>query len=73
MDWERKVALMSAWHTAALSRAKRMPRLHRFLNPPESKPLTGVELEKRRQERDEMLEGLDLDAINKQMREIHGR
>lgn len=43
-----------AWHTAALSRAKKMPPLARLVNPPEAKTLRPDELEARRREFAEM-------------------
>jgi len=64
--------LATAWHAAALSRTKRMPKLHRLLNPPESRVLTGEELEQRRRERDEMLKGIDIDKLNEKMRKKDG-
>lgn len=43
-----------AWHTAALSRAKKMPPLARLVNPPEAKALRPEEAEARRREFAEM-------------------
>jgi hypothetical protein len=57
-----------AWHTAALSRAKRMPTLSRLIEPAEAKPLRGEELEERRRERDELLSRIDLEKLNEAMR-----
>jgi hypothetical protein len=43
-----------AWHTAALSRARRLPSLRRLLGGGEAKELQGDELERRRQEHEEL-------------------
>jgi len=64
--------LATAWHAANFSRAKQLPSLHKLLNPLKAKVLSGKELEQRRRERDEMLEGIDLDKINKHVRKQHG-
>lgn len=61
-DREQKLALRTAWHTAALSRAKRMPSLGQFMTPPARK-VTGEELRKRRQEFDEMTANVDVDQL----------
>lgn len=57
-----------AWHVAALSRAKRMPALPRFLGSADAKPLEGEELEARRRERDELLSKVDLGKLNEAMK-----
>jgi hypothetical protein len=57
-----------AWHTAALTRARRLPSLQRLIKPRDAKPLVGDELERRRSERDEILKSIDVDKINEVMR-----
>ena len=56
-----------AWHIAALSRAKRLPPLKRFLKgkPGESKRLEGKELDQRRLEHQEIMAKIDIEKINK--------
>ncbi|MFO7740828.1 MAG: hypothetical protein R6X31_00795 [Anaerolineae bacterium] len=49
-----------------------MPSFRKLLGTEDAKPLTGEELEQRRQERDEMLERIDIDKLNEKMREQHG-
>lgn len=58
-----------AWHVAALSRAKRLPSLKRLVEPKDAKPLHGEELERRRQERDDMLQSIDMEKLNRVMQE----
>lgn len=53
-DQRRDVRM--AWHVAALSRAKRLPSLQKLLKPGKARALHGEELERRRAERDELLE-----------------
>lgn len=57
-----------AWHIAALSRRRRLPRLSQMMKHPEAKALEGEELEQRREERDEMLARIDIDKLNEAMR-----
>jgi len=61
----QKQNLTLAWQTAALTRAKRLPSLKQLLNTKPAKPLTGVELEKRRQEFRDMTKNLDLSKLIK--------
>ena len=61
---EQKQALWQAWHVAYLTRAKRMPSLSKLLHPPQARALHGEELARRRQERDEMLQRIDLEKLN---------
>jgi len=61
-----------AWHTAALSRAKRLPPLQRLLGGGETRVLQGEELELRRRERDEMLERIDVGKLNEAVRRRRG-
>ena len=44
-DHERDLTV--AWYTAALSRGKRLPPLHRLLHPPQTRKLSGAEKAKR--------------------------
>lgn len=53
-----------AWRTAALTRAKKLPTLKQLLTPP-AKPLAGAELERRRQEFEQMGANLDYSKIGK--------
>jgi hypothetical protein len=52
---EKNQRIWMAWHTAAFSRAKRMPRLGQFLDIADAKPLEGEEAEERRAEFNEMV------------------
>jgi hypothetical protein len=57
-----------AWHTAALMRKKRMPKLKELQGGGKTKVLEGEELQRRRSEKREMLANLDLDKLNEAMR-----
>lgn len=46
--------LWLAWHVAALGRARKMPPLHRLLNPPKTKRLTPEERARRAAEFEEL-------------------
>lgn len=59
----RRTVIQTAWLTARLSRAKRVPALKRLLDSPAAKPLSGEELVKRRTEFAEMTAKLDVDKI----------
>jgi len=50
LEQERRGRAWLAWHTAALSRTRRLPPLGRLIKMPEAKRLDGDELEKRRAE-----------------------
>lgn len=54
MEQEQRGRAWLAWHTAALSRAKRLPALGRLLGGGEAKELQGDELERRRQEHEDL-------------------
>jgi hypothetical protein len=70
---EQKLALATAWHTAALMRSKHMPSLNRFLiGKKRARRLHGKELEQRKAEHDEMLSRLDVSRLNDIMRDRHG-
>lgn len=56
--------ITQAWLTAALGRAKRLPKLERLLVK-KPKRLTGVELERRKKEFDDMANSLDIEVLNK--------
>jgi hypothetical protein len=60
---KREVAM--SWRTAALSRQKRLPPLARLLMDTEAKPLTADEKEKRHNEFEQMVGGVNFDALNK--------
>jgi hypothetical protein len=47
-----------AWHTAALSRAKTMPRLKDLTDPPRTKALTPDEAKKHAEDFEQMKKGL---------------
>jgi hypothetical protein len=64
IELEQRRDVVQAWQTASLSRAKRLPSLRRLLSPGKSQALHGDELERRRRERDEMLERINVDKIN---------
>lgn len=64
IEREQRRDLCLAWQTASLARAKRLPPLRRLLVPGKSRLLKGKELERRRQERDEMLQQIDVGKIN---------
>lgn len=69
MERKRKLYLSTAWHAAALSRAKRMPRLRRLLEGEgETRILKGEELERRRREKEEMMRAIDIDKLNEAMK-----
>ena len=72
MEREHRRDAWLAWHTAALSRAKRLPPLRRLLGGGETRELGGEELERRRRERDEMLEQIDVKKLNAAMRRRRG-
>lgn len=69
---EEKLALSTAWHTAALMRSKRMPSLKRFLTADQAQVVRGQEKAKMDAERRQMLNAVDLDKLNKVMKERHG-
>lgn len=57
-----------AWRVAAYTRAKRLPSLKQLLSTGPAKPLRGAELEKRRQEFQDMkkaAQGLDVSKLLK--------
>lgn len=62
-----------AWHIAALSRSKRLPSFKKLIGADKARALEGEELERRRRERDEMVDQIDIDKLNEQMRDKHGR
>jgi hypothetical protein len=68
IELEQRRGVIQAWHTAALARAKRLPSLRRLLSPGKSQPLQGDELERHRQERDEILARIDVQKINEAVR-----
>jgi len=68
IELEQRRDVVLAWQTAALARAKRLPSLRRLLVPARSRPLKGEELARRRRERDEMLERIDVTKINEAVR-----
>jgi hypothetical protein len=68
IELEQRRDVVQAWHTAALARAKRLPSLRRLLVPRQARALRGEELERRRRERDEMLERIDVQKINEAVR-----
>lgn len=72
MEREHRRDAWLAWHVAALSRAKRLPPLRRLLGGGETRALEGEELERRRRERDEMLEQIDVEKLNEAMRRRRG-
>jgi len=53
-----------AWHTAALSRTKRMPPLAKLLHSSEPRKLEGDELDRRREEHAELTSRLDLEKLH---------
>lgn len=63
----QRLALRAAWHTAALSRAKRMPSLGQFMTPP-ARRVSGEELQKRRREFAEMTANVDVDKLTQGLR-----
>ena len=67
-EQERQRDLWLAWHIAALSRAKRLPSLKRLLGSGETRVLTGADLERRHQERREIMEQVDLDKLNEALK-----
>jgi hypothetical protein len=58
---EKNQRIWMAWHTAAFSRAKRLPRLGQFLDVPDAKPIEGEEADTRRQEFKEMVSNSNKD------------
>jgi len=54
MEREQRRDVWLAWHVAALSRAKRLPALQRLMGGGKARPLTGEELEQRREEHEEL-------------------
>lgn len=62
-----KERLTQAWQTAALTRAKRLPKLDQLLAG-RARPLRGEELKKRREEHEELTKRLSVDKINEIMR-----
>lgn len=70
---QQRQALSLAWHTAALSRAKRLPSLKRLLSTSsgsKARPLRGPELRKRRREYEEMAEGVDVEKLAGRLKKI---
>jgi len=67
MEREHRRDAWLAWHVAALSRARRLPPLQRLLGGGETRELKGEELGRRRRERDEMLERIDVGKLNEAM------
>lgn len=72
MEQEQRNRAWLAWHTAALSRAKRMPPLSKLLRSDHPQVLTGEALKRRRAERDDLLSTLNLDKLNEAMRKRNG-
>jgi len=64
LNQQRREAISMAWLTAALTRAKRLPKLAQLLAE-KAKPLRGAELHRRRREFAEMTAGLDVTRLNK--------
>ena len=60
IDQEQRHALWLAWHTAALTRTKRMPPLKQLLGGGEARKLEGAELERRQREHAEMTANLHI-------------
>lgn len=58
MEHEQRLMAWTAWHVAALSRAKKLPSLTKILTPPEAKKLTPDEAATRRKEFEDMKKGL---------------
>jgi len=56
LEQRQRMDLSLAWHIAALSRSRTLPDLSTLLRPPEARKLEGAELERRRQEFEEMKE-----------------
>lgn len=54
LEQDQRARAWLAWHTAALSRARKMPPLARVVNPPEARALRPYEAEARRREFAEM-------------------
>lgn len=52
--WRDEQAISIAWYTAALMRTKRLPKLKRFLGHDGARVLRGKELERRRDEFEEL-------------------
>lgn len=71
MDHAHRRDAWLAWHIAAMVRMKRMPTFGKLTGVGGAKVLEGDELERRRQERDEMLERVDVDRLNEAMRKRH--
>ena len=67
VDRENKRDAWLAWNIAALTRAKRLPPLKRFLKgkPGKAKQLEGKELDQRRLEHQEIMAKIDIKKINK--------
>lgn len=66
---DSKAMIKLAWDIAMLSRQKRIPTLKSLLQKSEApKALKGRELRERRNEFKSMTRGLDLDALNKKMK-----
>jgi len=61
--------LSLAWHTAAMTRAKRLPSLKSLVtSTKKSKPLKGSELTERRREFTEMTENLDIEKLTENLK-----
>jgi len=69
MERQQKLMLSTAWHAAAFSRTKRMPSLKKVLGEHKSKRLRGKELERKREDHEAVMRNIDVDSINKAMRE----
>jgi hypothetical protein len=63
----QKQALMMAWHTAALGRAKRIPGLKQLMVKAFPPTLSQAENEKRRRDYVEMTEGLDVGELGQKI------
>ena len=57
-EMESKRMLATAWHTARLMRARRMPSLNRLLNPPRTRPLSAREAAERQREFDTLTKAM---------------
>jgi hypothetical protein len=63
-----------AWRMAALMRSKRLPSLKNLLSTarPEARPLSGEELERRREEFREMSAAVDLERLGPALEKLAG-
>ncbi len=68
----QKRELVTAWRTAAFSRAKKLPPLNQVLNAGPAKPLRGQEREKRRKEFADMKSAVDLTKLKLPPKASHG-